>query len=47
MFAREDVMDWMGDNMGKGGGDWLGRGENCFVHAIYGDNYRPGVSTRK
>ena len=24
MFVRADVMAWMGDNMGKGGGDWLG-----------------------
>ena len=37
-------MAWMGDNMGKGGGDWLGRGQNCFMHAIYGEDDRPGVS---
>ena len=24
MFVKADVMAWMGDKMGKGGGDWLG-----------------------
>ena len=34
-------MAWMGDTMGKGGGYWLGQGQNCFVHEIYGEDYRP------
>ena len=47
MFLREDVMAWMWDKMGKGVGDWLGRGQNCFVHAIYGEYDCPGVSPRQ
>ena len=44
IFARADVMDCMGDKIGKGGGDWLGRRQNCFVHEIYGEEKFPGVS---
>ena len=44
---RADVMAWMGDKMGKGGGDWLGRGKNCFVHEIYGEDDHPSVSPQQ
>ena len=47
MFARADVMAWMGDNMGKGIGDWLGKGQNYFVHSIYGEDDCTGVSPRQ
>ena len=32
MFARADVMAWMGYNMGEGGGYWLGRVHIVFVN---------------
>ena len=47
MFARSYVMAWLGDNMGKGGGDWLGRGQKHFVHEIYGEDDCPGVSPQQ
>ena len=47
MFVREYIMAWMGDNIGKGGGNWIGRGQNCLVHTMYGDENRPGVSPRQ
>ena len=47
MFARADVMAWMGYKMEKGGGDWLGRVQNVLVHAIYGEDDRLGVSPRQ
>ena len=47
MFARGGVMAWMGDKMGKWGGDWLGRGQNCSVHAIYGEDDCLVVSPRQ
>ena len=47
MFVREDVMAWTGDNIGKGRGNWLGQGQNCLVHAIYGEDNRLGVTPRQ
>ena len=47
MFERAYAMAWMGYNMDKGVGDWLGRGQKHFVHAIYGEDDRLGVSTWK
>ena len=40
-------MAWMGDKMGKWGVNWLGRGQNCFVNAIHGEDDRLGVSPRQ
>ena len=47
MFARAYMMSWMGYKMGKGGGNWLGRGQNCFVHEIYGEDNHLGILPRQ
>ena len=47
MFARADVMAWMADKMGKGGGNWLRRGQMFFAPEIYDEDDRPGVSPRQ
>ena len=47
MFVRKDVMAWMRYKMGKGGGDWLGRGQKNSMHAIYGEDDRPSISLRQ
>ena len=36
MFTRAYVVAWTGDKMGKGGGDWLGRGQKhlCMQYRV-------------